>query len=218
MKKVCLLGTSPTLPEAPMNDDSIEKWALNNMYHIVPAEKISRWFQIHSKESVQASTDWEKYKEITVPIYMQDHYEEIPSSVKYPLEEMTKLFGYKLFRSTLDFMMAIAIAEEYDEIHIYGVDMANNTEFAHQRPTLMYWIGRAIGMGIKIFLPDDCDLMKNYFVYGYDDEKKSDFETKARARKAKLEAQGRQGEKDYYLAKGAIDTFDFLLRDIGVTP
>jgi hypothetical protein len=218
MKKVCLLGTSPTLPQAPMDDDTIEKWALNNMYHICPVEKISRWFQIHNEESVRDAPDWDKYKNITVPIYMQDHYPEIPTSVKFPLDEMVKLFGYKLFRSTLDFMMTMAIAEAYDVIYIYGVDMANNTEYAYQRPSLLFWIGQALGRGIKIIMPDDCDLLKNYFVYGYDDERKSDFEIKARARKATLEAQGRQGEKDYYLCKGAIDTFDFLLRDIGVTP
>jgi len=218
MKKVCLLGTSPTLSEAPLDDDTIEKWALNNMYNVVPVEKISRWFQIHSEESVRDVPDWEKYKGITVPIYMQEHYDEIPTSIKYPLDEMTKLFGYKLFRSTLDFMMALAIAEEYDVIYLYGVDMANNTEYAYQRPTLMYWIGRAIGMGIKIILPDNCDLLKNYFVYGYDDEKKTDFEIKAKARMAALTSQGRQAEKDYYLTKGAIDTFEYILRDIGVTP
>lgn len=56
------------------------------------------------------------------------------------------------------------------EIHIYGVDMAQGTEYAAQRPSCEYFLGLASGMGIKTFVPLTSDLLKNMSLYGAEDD------------------------------------------------
>lgn len=219
MKKVCLLGTSNTWKQAPFGDTSIEIWALNDMYDIVDVARISRWFEIHGAESIAQSrsriTDLsheDELKKLAMPVYMQDVC-GIPSSVRYPLEEIAGKFR-QFFKSTLDYMIALALFEGYEEIHIYGVDMSDNEEYRNQRASMLYWIGRAEGMGVNIVLPEGCDLMKSYFRYGYDDEKQDDLIVKAKAKSAELDRNSKEFMKNYYLSLGAKDTWDFILREI----
>ena len=217
-----MLGTSNTLKEAPLNDKSFEFWALNDMYAMIPAANITRWFEIHTRTliddyhaRISGKNHIEALKTLTIPIYMQEQHDDIPTSTKYPLEEMVKHFGRQYFKSSLDYMMALALSEGFDEIHVYGVNMAENEEYAHQKPSMEYWIGRAEGMGVKVVLPEGCDLLKGYFRYGYDEEKESDLLIKARAKSAELDRQGKEFMKNYYLSLGAKDTWDFILRELG---
>jgi len=56
------------------------------------------------------------------------------------------------------------------ELHIYGVDMAQGTEYANQRPSCEYFLGLAAGMGVKIHVPPQSDLLKNTTLYGVEDD------------------------------------------------
>ncbi len=221
-KKVCLLGTSNTLSQAPLSDTSFEHWALNDMYAVIPMANITRWFEIHGREFLNvyrargtSQNHIDALRALTVPIYMQEQHADIPSSVKYPLEEMIAHFGRQYFKSTLDYMMALALYEGFKEIHLYGVNMADNLEYVHQRPSMEYWIGRAEGMGVKVVLPEGCDLLKGYFLYGYDEKRESDLLVKARAKSAELAKNAAEFQKNYYLSLGAKDTWDFILRELG---
>jgi len=220
-KKVCLLGTASTLKEAPYSDNSMEFWALGDMFGIVPMDKISRWFEIHSREENERhlvrcinKPHIEALKGLKIPVYMQEYYKDIPASVPYPLADMADKYR-NLFCSTVDYMMALAIDEKYDEVHIYGVNMATNGEYASQRPSLYYWLGQAEGRGIKVVLPEGCDLLKGYFRYGYDEVKENDLLVKARTKSAELDLQSKEFMKNYYLSLGAKDTWDFILREMG---
>lgn len=55
-------------------------------------------------------------------------------------------------------------------IGIWGVDMAQGTEYAAQRPSCEYFLGIARGMGINIFVPPASDLLKNLALYGAEDD------------------------------------------------
>ena len=90
--------------------------------------------------------------ECGIPVYMQDVDERIPTSCKFPKEEVVEKFGYYL-TSTSAYMAALAILEGVDEIRIAGVDMAIGTEYSIQKPCLEYLLGYAKGMGIKVTLP-----------------------------------------------------------------
>jgi len=97
--------------------------------------------------------------QLPCPIYMQRHHEDIPNSVAFPIELFREVFG-DYFTCTASYMIAMAIYEGYEEIHIYGVDMAADTEYASQRPSCEYFIGIAEGKGIKVVIPLDSDLLK----------------------------------------------------------
>lgn len=217
MKKVCILGTAETLREAPFHLN-IEFWALNDMYKVLGQHlsKISRWFEIHKRTTVERDMpeEIEWLKSCKISVYMQEHYEDIPTSTKYPLDEIISNFGRKYFKSTVDYMIALALYEGYEEIHVYGVNMSCETdEYSNQKPSGSYWLGRAEGMGVKIYLPDSCDLLKGYFCYGYDEIEQSDFVKKGEFKARQLEQQAKEFQKNYYLSLGAKDTWDFILKE-----
>lgn len=109
------------------------------------------------------------------PIYMQNHYEDIPASVPWPRQEINdwtrEMFGPEAeldyFTSTPGEMVAQAVFEGYGEIQLYGIDLLQNEEYAYQRPGLEYWTGIARGLGIKVVVSPDSCLHKANYVYGY---------------------------------------------------
>jgi hypothetical protein len=80
-------------------------------------------------------------------------------------------------------MIALAILEGFEEIHIYGVNMSHFTEYQIQKPSVEYYLGLAKGLGIKIYVPPVSDLLKSNFLYGLDEEKQSEISTKVQERK-----------------------------------
>lgn len=174
-KKVCIVGFArPTRNETPWEDDSYEFWGCNEGY-VLPFPKIDRWFQIHPfisfsrKENLNDPNHFEwLQKQHDFDIYMQRKYSYIPNSIGYPIDEFEMLFGRKYFRSSFDYMIAMALAEGYTTIGVYGFDMASGSEYGYQRPSAEYWIGRAEGMGVKIELPLNPNLLRGS-VYGFED-------------------------------------------------
>lgn len=220
MKKVCLLGTSNTLKEAPFNED-MEFWALNDMYSVVPIERITRWFEMHNMGFLRnyrsrgtSAPHLPQLAKLTIPVYMQQYNDEVPTSIEYPLDDIMKHYGKRYFNSSIDYMLAMAIYEGYEEIHIYGVNMAFQEEYQEQRPSCEYWLGRAEGKGIKIVLPKGCDILKSYYIYGYEEAQKNDLRDKAESKIAELSKQAAEFQKNYYLSLGAKDTWEFVLKNL----
>lgn len=211
MKRVCIAGTSRTLKQVPRDIPDLEFWVVTNMYKITKG--YNRIFQIHQNKDLD-ETDINELSNIQVPVYMQDHRSDIPTSVKYPFDEVVKWAGRKLFQSSIDYMIALALYEGYEEIYLYGVDMTFAEEYGYQKPSCQYWLGRAEGMGVKIFLPDNCDLLKTYYDYGYQDGERQDFVLKAEAQIKELTQQSAQFNKNYYIAQGAKETWEFILRAV----
>ena len=183
-KKLAMVGYANSWREAPFKDKSFEIWIMNNMYNIAP--RFDRVFDIHDLDEIQNRPQksdepkhYETIKTLPKPIYMQDHYDEIPASVKYPLDEMIKEFyipeamGDKLFTTcTVTHMLALAIYEGFEEIHLYGIDEAVDSEYVDEMPGVLYWLGVAYGKGIKIVISPNSPLLKGFWIYGYEDKPK----------------------------------------------
>lgn len=123
-------------------------------------------------------------------VYMQRKWDDIPGSTSYPIEAVKKRFGsvlgwygyipegvqddqmnYRLYgTNTVTYMILLAIMEGATHIGIWGVDMAVDTEFFHQRPSCEYALGVAIGMGIKVYVPAEADLLKCVYLYGFEEK------------------------------------------------
>ena len=136
------------------------------------AEYATAWFQIHPKISFTREhkhDHWEwLQQEHPFPIYMQMVYDNVPSSKKYPLQEIQKeLVNVErgessiksLFSSSFNYQMALALYLGYERIEIYGVSMTGGEDYAHQREAMAYWIGKADGMGAEVWLPEQCSLL-----------------------------------------------------------
>lgn len=175
-KKVAIVGFAPTWPHAPFDDESFEIWACNE-FHLLN-KRISVLFELHSHHEIEQKEknlagrgrhlEWMQ-REAKIPIMMCKKFEDIPTAVAYPKDHIVERFG-TYFTNTISWQIALAIDLGFQEIQLWGVNMANDEEYASQRPSCEYFIGLARGMGIKVTIPDESDLCKSWTLYGFDDE------------------------------------------------
>jgi len=198
-KKVAIVGfadTSMREVEALFEDQEFEVWPLNQLYMVFPAivPFATRWFQIHAKKNYDLAvrdhkhSDWLGLQR-TFPIYMQEADPKIPMSVKFPMGSiLAKPEFMAYFTNSISWEIALAIYEGFEEIHIYGVDMAQDDEYTEQRPSVEYMIGLAVGRGIKIHVPDNSDLCKALWLYPLEDDQAFDEKIRARMRELQQRA------------------------------
>jgi len=216
MKKVAIVGYTPTRVYAPYDDERWEIWGLNDLYrwkNEVP--RWTRWFNMHQdRPSPGARTPYakclEEYAKWDCPVYLLEKHPDIPNSVKYPLKEVIDEFG-GYFTNSISYMIALAIYEGFDEIGVWGVDMATDTEYDHQRPSCEYFLGIAVGRGIKVYVHPAADLLKARTLYGYETHKEDAYihklkgmQQKMKADKASSEYQARNHERVAWQYEGAI--------------
>jgi len=161
-----------------------------NELHGIPwyqVDGVTRWFQIHDKSIFtrgHTTNHWQWLQEDHgFPIYMQRNYDDVPNSVKYPLREVQdKLIGNfirgeerikKLFSSTFNYEVALALYEGFERIEIYGIEMLGEGEYGWQREAMAFWLGKADSMGVDIWIPESCTLL-NQLLYGYEEVRKGD--------------------------------------------
>jgi hypothetical protein len=184
-KKVSIVGFADTRDECPFSDPTMEIWGINDLHRALP--RYDRWFDIHVRDNIQADVKagrspadacgLEPLKHLNVPVYMQEAFPDIPTSIRFPAKEIMDRFG-RYFTNSISFLIALAILENYEEIHIYGVDMAVGKEYIKERPSVEYMIGIARGRGIKVVIPDACDLLKTRFVYAYEEKRQGEMNDK----------------------------------------
>jgi len=190
--KVCIVGCADSKGEAPFHlEKEFEFWGVNNLYGTMKGPW-SRWFEIHEikKEGEQwlrrGKADFrgqpvkdylEGLQRIGCPVYMQAGNPIVTNAVPYPLEAIVKNFS-NYFTNTISYEVALAIHEGFKEIHMVGVDMAVDSEYWHQRPSVEMYLGVAIGRGIKVWLPDSCDLLKTRFLYGFQEKQELPYRAK----------------------------------------
>ena len=176
--KVALIGSASSSSNlAPFHDNSFEIWGLGWR----PMPRCDRWFEMHQWKVCEAvgAPYLKMLAECKQPIYMIERRSEVPTSVRFPIEDMTRKYGPRLnaagdrvayWASSIAYMIALAIDEGFKRIEIWGVDMLTEGEYQHQRPNVEWLLGIAEGRGIEIFVPPQSALLKMNYIYGYDEE------------------------------------------------
>lgn len=176
--KVALVGFAASIKETPVSDESIEIWGLNEVWKYLA--RWDRWFELHPRAVFAKEGDrdqaahlaWLQAQPADKPIYTLERFDDIPGSRPYPLREMTERFfpgqpqGY--FTSTISYMLALAIAEGFQWIGLYGIDLASDSEYSSQRPAAEYLIGVARGLGLQVEIAPGSALLRAPALYGYD--------------------------------------------------
>jgi len=219
VKTVAILGFAPSYVDAPFDDARIDVWTMN--YHHEAVKRSSRVFELHEWTIVQGEdggTHLRTLAALTVPVYMQTEHPEVPMSVAYPLDQMCNEFKLPhtekaYFTNTASYMIAMAITEHYDEIQLYGIDMSQDTEYATQRPSCEYFLGIAVGRGIRVIPHRSSDVLKTAFLYGYEDEECRWLRDKLTARRAHLERMQAHHEQEMLKHRDALHQFAGALQD-----
>jgi len=187
-KTVAIVGAAWTSgPWAPWGE--IEVWCMNELHGVpwVKVDGITRWFQMHDKSSFTKEHKHNHWgwlqEEHDFPIYMLQKYDDVPNSVPYPLRKIQNgLIGNfyrgeekmeKLFSSTMNYQVAQALYEGFERIEVFGIEMLGKGEYSWQREAMAFWMGKADGMGVDVWLPEPCALLVQP-LYGYEEVRKGD--------------------------------------------
>lgn len=201
-KTLCILGTSPDNCNLAPWGEGLDMWGVNDGHRLAYMEprwnEITGWFQIHHRwrwtqhKEVPGSErlrygqqhyEFLTAKDLTFPIWMQRHYEDVPRSVEYPFEEVVRQTTYKkiwrganylkkYFTCSFAYMMGLALSDipgfpgPYDRVELYGVQLAQQIEYTMQRPSTEFWLGLAIGKGVEVYVPGNSYVLSGE-TYGY---------------------------------------------------
>jgi hypothetical protein len=182
--KVAIVGFAPSWKQAPWDDLTYEIWTLNEAYKLaneVPRFRADRWFELHSRASASKATAEHQafLRQCPVPVYMWSRYPDIPNSVRFPKDEIVEWLrrkghkGAAYFTNSISWMVALALYEGFKTIALYGVDLANDSEYSFQRPSCEYFIGIAEGAGVEVIVPPASDLLKCTQLYGFESDNRN---------------------------------------------
>lgn len=181
--KVCIVGFADTRRIVPFDNPDFEFWGINALHRApdLPGPHWDRWFQLHDiaehhgKDEQDLANHLEFLSTLKCPVYVRPQdlgAHPIPTQTAYPLQQVVGRFP-RYFNNTISYLIALAILMEYREIHLYGVDMAQDAltgaEFAQQRPSCEFFLGVAMGAGITIHVARGSDLLRTSHLYGFED-------------------------------------------------
>lgn len=154
MKKVSIVGRSPGFEKVYQADGSI--WVVSSVFKSMDPDRVDLIFQMHRTEIWE---EWLKEEWTRVIIGVPGPFRQ------YPVKAMLEKYG-PVFGSSISWMLALAIEEGYQEINIFGCDMASKEEYIYQRDTFFYFCGRAEALGIRVNIPEDSRTFFKDRVYG----------------------------------------------------
>lgn len=163
-KKFAVVGfSSSTRDQAPYDDPAWVIAGLNQLYRYMP--RVDLWFEIHHREMFLADqvrdTNYLQWlRSAPVPVFMEEQFDDIPTSVRYPIERAIGLLGREYFESSIAYMVTWGLLHGFEEIGVWGVDLIVGQEYDYQKPNLEYVLGIARGMGVKITIPSESALLK----------------------------------------------------------
>jgi hypothetical protein len=154
----------------------------------------------------------------TPVLYMQQHYPDVPKSVRYPVEKVLELTKniqvvisgkkkeFKYFSSSPDFAFALVAqmwkeGKKYSKVEVHGIELAMETEYQYQKTGFGFWVGYLAALGIELTLFNSIfDLP----MYGYEGDVNLP-STEFERRIAELSTELGQDKEDY-----TQDAKDFL--------
>jgi len=177
-RKIAIIGKAPSSRHlAPYQDPAWEVWTLSDLVPIGQSPRSNCHFELHPLDWLRAERP-EYFRWLAsvteIPILLQKLDPEIPAGRLYPLKAVLRHFRRRYFTNQVSWMIALAILQRPAAIGIWGVDMCvrspvlDQNEYGNQRPSCEWLIGWAEGAGIEMVIPEECELLKHPYLYGFD--------------------------------------------------
>jgi hypothetical protein len=175
-RKVAIVGAGFGREQAPYDDPEWEVWALNvvGAWDREGRLRADRWFELHERKA-QSADDLRWIAKVPCPIYVPDDLlDASPMAVRFPVEMLEGAYG-GYFTCTFAYQLALALAEGFHEVGLYGVELAFGTERERtvEWACVSWWMGFLEGRGVRFSLPVATMLGHHAYRYGlqYDEEK-----------------------------------------------
>jgi hypothetical protein len=170
---LAIIGTAdPTRQAAPYEDPSFEIWGVAVASTFSDVKRLDVQFEMHTEGYWKKDANVTKrLAEAKVPVYMHDKYPDIPTSIRFPIEIVQQYRKY--FTNSIAYMLALAyhsfvMTEKPKHVALFGVHMSAGEEYADQRPSCEYWIGRMEGAGMDVEPTHGGALLQAIGLYGYE--------------------------------------------------
>ena len=151
--KVALAGRNTARLEGfPIGDPSWQRWGLALDVDLGPHCDVL--FEIHRHYWPPGAVKVMLDPDFNRPVYLDEAHPQIPTSIRYPIEDVQREVTDYL-ESSIAYMMALAIHQGADTIGLWGISMNGTGEYGYQRPNMEYMIGLAEGRGIKVLQGND---------------------------------------------------------------
>ena len=126
LKRVAILGFAPSSFKEAIGavlkntewtkENGCEIWGLNELYMLleqagVGTDRWDRWFDIHDPRSTISTRDDKNMKWLaaqTKPIYMTQHFSDVPASVPFPLTEIVRYQESDYLTNSIAMMIMLA--------------------------------------------------------------------------------------------------------------
>lgn len=184
--KIAIIGPSASRDAGQFCDRTWSLWGLNAAYRNRAPLPWARMFNLHRLahlvRDVPQYVEWDayfSYRNPRVPMYVVDSWRGLlRNQVLFPRRALQDKPQGDYHASSFDWMVALAIHEGAQAIAVHGAKFA--VEGPGQEPVsawacLEYWLGVAVGRGIRVMTHADCELfhqshlVRSRSVYGYDD-------------------------------------------------
>lgn len=197
-RRICFLGLAASAldDDGPLEiPDDVEIWAVNEAHRGLGARIPTRLFQLHVRNWREAERRYlnsahcdalpegldpdcfgrnrahvDYLRTCGVPVYGQQVWPDIPTSIRYPFETVEAEVGIPLppsgkkrlwATSSFGYMAALALTEhqtreiDISELILSGIELPLGTqrERLWEWPNFAYYLGMAAGLGITITLP-----------------------------------------------------------------
>lgn len=223
-KKLVIVGTASTWNKAPFDKNGFDFWGLNGLHGYTEPSGVtgvfSLWFQIHKREEVIEQEDHYNWlKSTEVPIVTQVPFNEFKKNLLFPKDFILNRYPH-YFKSSFGWMICLAMELGYEEIQFFGVHVSSDSEYAYQKPNTEFYIGMAMGRGIRVYIPSEADIVQEGSLYAFDDtnaiREKFDHEINGlKERKEKLEDQVEKAKVMMAKYQGAIERDTYWKRQLG---
>lgn len=163
MKRVAIMGLGDGWKNAPLDMD---RWTLN-VAVFQTSERIDLHFEIHAPGTASME-HWELMAKAVKDCCQQ---RAIPlfSNENFPWEKYIEHFDTDFYSCTICHMIAHAIYEGYNEIHLYGANFREDHIDADEKAGVDFWCGMAKSRGIKVVAHGNSKVMRtpDGMIYGY---------------------------------------------------
>jgi hypothetical protein len=153
-----------------------ETWGVNAAGDVIQCDRIFHMDDMRIQEAraeagnekIKTMLEW--MKTTSTPIITSRKYDEYPSSVEYPLEEVVNHLGSTYFNNTVPYAIAYAAHIGVKDLFCYGVDYAFPSAFETGRGCAEYWVRAAQERGCQVHVGLGSNLMDGFdhVPYGYD--------------------------------------------------
>jgi len=194
------------MKEAPFEDDSFEMWGVSGLLGAPDCKRLDRVFELHPWYELRSMLPLlQAMEECKAPIYMQDRCDEVPTSVKFPHDEIKERFyldamkGPLYVTNTITWMILHGIYEGYTDFALFGVHMAHDMEYAYQRASCSWALGIIHGLMLQglpytLHIADGSEILHAEYEYGFDQPTKLMMQMEHRRKRLALGVQQTEDE------------------------